>query len=89
MAVMQRRSMLVLLRSLRSAASRGVRRRASARQGSDQAPRNVMLGLLGANTVVLGGWWYAKDQAQHGDPRAYRFMMRHFTSGEPHLLEGT
>ncbi|WFD22815.1 rhomboid protease [Malassezia equina] len=52
------------------------------------APRNVMVGLLGANTVVLGGWWYAQAQAQHGDPRAYGFMMRHFTSGEPQLLAG-
>ncbi|WFD27124.1 rhomboid protease [Malassezia nana] len=80
--------MLVLLRTLRSTAARGLQRRTPARRGNDLSPRHVMFGLLGANTLVLGGWWYAKDQAQHGDPRAYRFMMRHFTSGELHLREG-
>lgn len=79
----------VFVRTVRSRsvpAPKQVRRRV---RNAPSSGFNVIAGVLGVNTAVLGAWWYAKHRARtYGDQRAYMFMMKNFTSGEYNLRHG-
>jgi len=60
----------------------------SSSSSSSSSPSSVVLGILGVNTLVFGAWKFARQRAKEGKTFPYTTMMRHFTSGEPHLLAG-